>query len=333
MPPEPGSIEAPAAPATGRARPARPIAALLSSPRVLVRIAVVALLLAAAVSTPGLLARPTMVSFLTSISFVGCVAVGMTLITISGNIMSFSLGATVASSAAIYIAAANAGGVAAGIACALAGGALISGLQGAIIGFLRANAIIISIATAVFIYGIVQPLTAGTSSLYATAPIPDRILNASLLGVPIEFVVLLAAMVVGQFLLAMTAFGRRLYMVGDSADAARAAGIAVGGTVTAAYLWAGLFSSLAGAMLAMRYSRATMEFGLGFDYSAIAAVLVGGTSIAGGQGNLVRTFAGVVVVGLVELVLLLHGFRKEWQYLITGIIVLAVIMVGGGRRQ
>jgi len=70
-----------------------------------------------------------------------------------------------------------------------------------------------------------------------------------------------------------------------------------------------------------------MEIGAGYDYAAIAAVLVGGTSIQGGSGSVLRTMIGVTVIAIIEVVLLLRGFSQQLQYLITGIIVLAVIML------
>jgi ribose/xylose/arabinose/galactoside ABC-type transport system permease subunit len=77
-----------------------------------------------------------------------------------------------------------------------------------------------------------------------------------------------------------------------------------------------------------------MELGAGYDYSAIAAVLVGGTAIQGGEGSVLRTLIGVSVIAAVEVVLLLRGFPEELQYLVTGIIVLLVIMLHtiGGRE-
>ena len=85
--------------------------------------------------------------------------------------------------------------------------------------------------------------------------------------------------------------------------------------------------ALAGVLLASRYSSGDMELGAGYDYSAIAAVLVGGTSIQGGAGSVVRTLLGVLVIAIIEVVLLLRGFSQQLQYLITGVIVLAVIML------
>jgi ribose/xylose/arabinose/galactoside ABC-type transport system permease subunit len=105
-------------------------------------------------------------------------------------------------------------------------------------------------------------------------------------------------------------------------------------TITGAYLWAGFFASLAGIMLAVRYDAANMDYGVAYDYDAIAAVLVGGTAIGGGHGSAVRTFAGAMVIAAVQVMLLLRGLRQEWQYLAAGLIVLAVIILqarGNGR--
>jgi ribose/xylose/arabinose/galactoside ABC-type transport system permease subunit len=138
------------------------------------------------------------------------------------------------------------------------------------------------------------------------------------------FIVLLVA---AQLMLSYTAFGRNLFMTGSSFRAAEAAGLRTWRTVTGAYLCAGLFSAVSGILLAMRYSAASMEYGMNYDYDAIAAVLVGGTAIGGGQGSVLRTLAGVLVIGVVQMLLLLNGLRQEWQLLITGAIVLAMILL------
>jgi ribose/xylose/arabinose/galactoside ABC-type transport system permease subunit len=75
-----------------------------------------------------------------------------------------------------------------------------------------------------------------------------------------------------------------------------------------------------------------MDYGVSYDYDAIAAVLVGGTAIGGGQGSALRTFAGAMVIAAVQVMLLLHGLRQEWQYLTAGLIVLAVIVLHARER-
>jgi ribose/xylose/arabinose/galactoside ABC-type transport system permease subunit len=283
--------------------------------------------------TPGFLAGPSILSLLTTVSFIGCVAIGMTLITISGNIMSFCLGATAGATAMVFILAVNFGGFGFGLAIGLSFGALVTGLQGFVIGWLRAHPIIVSIATLSLIYGITQAL-AEKGTVYADAGLVPGAVKGKIFGAPLEFVVFLISAALAQFILRMTRFGRNIYMVGSSLRAAEAAGITTWRTVTGAYLWAGLFTSLAGIMLAIRYDAANMDYGVGYDYDAIAAVLVGGTAIGGGQGSALRTLVGAIVIAAVQVMLLLHGLRQEWQYLAAGLIVLGVIVLqaGGGKR-
>jgi ribose/xylose/arabinose/galactoside ABC-type transport system permease subunit len=298
-----------------------------------VRVTFVVALIAACVATPGFFSVPNILSLLTTMSFMGCVAVGMTLITISGNIMSFSLGATAGAAAMVFIVALNIGGVAIGLVAALAVAGLVSAAQGFAAGWVRANPIIVSIATSALIYGVAE-IFAEHSSVYIKPGTGYEILRGKLGGVPLEFVVFLCVTAAGQFILYLTRFGRNLYMIGSSFRAAEAAGVKTWRTVTGAYLWAGLFTGLAGVMLAIRYDGANMDYGAGYDYDAIAAVLVGGTLIKGGQGSALRTFAGAMIIAIVQALLLLLGFRQEWQYLITGLIVLAVIILhtSGDRR-
>ncbi|MGN6463811.1 MAG: ABC transporter permease [Pseudolabrys sp.] len=292
----------------------------------LVAVAAIAALAAVAAVTPGLFSGPTIQTFLTSIAFVGCVAVGVTFITISGNIMSFSLGATTGASAVMFIAVWNAGGLGLAFLVTLLFGAALSAAQGALIGYLRASPIIVSIASGVLIYGLSAPLTENVA-FYANAPQPAWA-HAKPFGLPLVFVVFVGVAIVGQIVLSCTAFGRRVYLIGSSFSAARTAGINAPLVILITYAYAGIFGAVAGIMLAVHYHRAAIEFGVGFDYSAITAVLVGGVPIGGGEGSVLRTCLGLLFVGTVEVVLLLHGFRQEWQLLITGIAVLAVIVFG-----
>jgi ribose/xylose/arabinose/galactoside ABC-type transport system permease subunit len=296
------------------------------------RIAVFAALAIGAVLTPGFLSFPSLLSLLTTLSFVGCVAVGMTMITLSGHIMSFSLGATAAAAAVAFVYVLNAGGLAAGVAAALVTGASISAAQGIIIGSLRANPIIVSIASLALIYGILNLLTGNATldvdSGSVLAPAWRRPF-----GIPIEAVAFLLCLAIGQFLLSFTIFGRRVFLIGSGMRSADVLGLRVWRSVTAVYAWAGMFAAMAGILLATRYNQANMEYGIGYDYDAIAAVLVGGVAIKGGVGSMWRTLAGVCLMATVQVVLLLHGFRQEWQYLIAGLIVLLVVVLQSRRRS
>jgi ribose/xylose/arabinose/galactoside ABC-type transport system permease subunit len=289
------------------------------------RVAMIVVLLIAIAKTPGFLSTPSLLALVTTVSFVGCVAVGMTLITISGNIMSFALGATVGASAIVFVIALNAFGTIPGIVVALAFGALLTGAQGLAVGWFGANPVIVSIGSLALIIGLAQPIT-HNATFYTEPGSGAALLKGQIGGVPVEFLVFLGILAIGEFILRLTSFGRNLYMLGNSRRAAEAIGISVTRSVVGAYLCAGAFAAAAGIMLAARYDSANMQYGLGYDYDAIAAVLVGGTAIQGGEGSALRTLLGVMVIAVIQVLLLLQGLRQEWQYLMTGIIVLLVIM-------
>jgi ribose/xylose/arabinose/galactoside ABC-type transport system permease subunit len=290
----------------------------------IVRAVVLVVLAAVALTTPGFLSQPSILSLLTTVSFIGCVAVGMTLITISGNIMSFALGALVGATAMIFVLAVNWGGFAFGLIAALAFAGLSNALQGLLIGWLRANPIIVSIAALALIYGVAEAFAAH-GTIYAAAGTSYGGFKGRIAGIPVEFAVFLCVAALGQFILSFTTFGRNLFLIGSSFRAAEAVGVRTWRAITGAYLWAGLFTAPAGIMLAIRYDAASMNYGVGYEYDAIAAVLVGGTIIKGGEGSVLRTLAGALIIGVIQVVLVLQGLRTEWQYLIAGLVVLGVI--------
>ena len=290
----------------------------------IVRAVVLVILAAVALTTPGFLSQPSILSLLTTVSFIGCVAVGMTLITISGNIMSFALGALVGATAMIFVLAVNWGGFAFGLIAALAFAGLSNALQGFLIGWLRANPIIVSIAALALIYGVAEAFAAH-GTIYAAAGTSYGGFKGRIAGIPVEFAVFLCVAALGQLILSLTTFGRNLFLIGSSFRAAEAVGVRTWRAITGAYLWAGLFTAPAGIMLAIRYDAASMNYGMGYEYDAIAAVLVGGTIIKGGEGSVLRTLAGALIIGVIQVVLVLQGLRTEWQYLIAGLVVLGVI--------
>lgn len=286
-------------------------------------------LLVLAAITPGFTAAPSLFSLVNTGSLIGCVAVGMTFITLSGNIMSFSLGATTGATA-VVCAAVSGYGVVPALACAVAVAVGVNALQGFIIGYFRANPIIVSIAALALIGGVAE-FASGSRTIYAAENVLD-FLKGRVLGIPLPGLVFLASVVIGQVIQSCTQFGQRVIMVGSNLRAATAAGIRTWRTVTAAYALAGFFTSLAGILIAARYGAGTMEYGAGYDYSAIAGVLVGGTAIAGGEGSVSRSLFGVVVIASVTVMLLLRGFETEYQYLFIGLIVLAAVLLQGRVR-
>ena len=291
---------------------------------VAIRFAAILALVVAAVATPGFFTTVSLFSVLNTTSFIGCVAVGMTFITLSGNIMSFALGVTLSTSGIVFIAALPLGLVPA-VIVALAFGAALTAVQGFVVGYFRANPIIVSMAALALITGCATLITQG-SGVYPEGD-ATALLKGRVLGVPMPVAALIVTVVIAQIVLSFTQFGRQLHMVGSNWRAALAAGLEPARIVLGAYIAAGLCTALAGILMAARYSSGDMELGIGYDYSAISAVLVGGTAISGGEGSAVRSLAGAFIIAVCQALLLLNGFSTQIQYLAIGIIVLLVIML------
>ena len=291
-----------------------------------IRLGALAALAVWALSTPGFLSLLSLFSLLNAISFIGCVAVGMTFITLTGNIMSLCLGATV-----VRICDGVSGHARirrlAGIRCWRSCSASSSlPLQGAVVGCFEANPILVSIAA------LSLDARPGADHHRRTARLSARPGHAkssrcACSACRWSALFFFAAVIAGQIVLSFTALGLAMVMVGSNAARRRRRDSAVTHVITMAYVLAGAFSAISGVLLVARYGCCDMELGAGYDYSAIAAVLVGGTAIQGGSGSVVRTLIGVTVIAMVEVVLLLRGFSDQMQYLITGLIVLAVIML------
>lgn len=327
-----GDIPSAEAQAMARAQPMAWHRRLFVTRLAAVRALLLLLLAAIALSTPGFLSLPSLTTLLTTASFVGCLAAAMTFITISGNIMSFALGAAAASSAVVFVLVLNVAGYGVAVIAALATGAAITAVQGYLVGALRANPIIVSIAANILIYGLAQWLT-NNMTAHISEDALGLVLKGKVGGIPVEFVIFVGVILVGQAVLSWTVFGRNLFYLGSGLRAAEAIGLPTIRTTVGAYFWAGLFSAVTGILLASRFNQANMEFALNYDYDAIAAVLVGGTAIQGGHGSMLRTFAGVAAISIIQVVLLLHGFREEWRLLITGLLVLGVVVLYSSRQQ
>ena len=297
-----------------------------------VRTLLLALLVIAMATTPGFFSAPSIIATLDYASLIGLVAIGMAFVTISGNIMSLALSATMATCGEIFLLASGLGMWTA-IAIALAAGVVITGVQGFIIGIIRANPIIVTIAAFALLHGIVSALTGGARA-YPDSAAEYSLLRARIGMVQAPLIVFAAGAVAAQLLLTFTRFGRNLFLVGSNFRAAEAAGIVTWRTISIAYCVAGLYTAFAGIMAAARYQTADLELGAGYDYEAIAAVLIGGIAIQGGMGSAWRVVIGAVVFAAAGTLLVLRGYSTEIQKLLTGVLIFCVVCLqtGGAKR-
>ena len=263
-------------------------------------------------------------AILTAASLVGIAALGLTLITIGGSAVSLAISPTVAASGMVFLSTQSLG-LAGALAVAIASGAVLTGVQGAVVGYAAANPVVLTIAASFAITGLATGLSGG-SSVFPSGPGYDR-LNATPGGIALCVYVLLALAVVVEWTLRRTSFGRSLYLIGGNRPAARAAGMPVGRTTAIAWLGAGALFAVTAAFSAAFNTAANVNLGGTLTFDAIAAVLAGGTPISGGGGSALRTLGGAVLIATASDILLLRGYSTGVQVLVKGLIVLLVVVL------
>jgi ribose/xylose/arabinose/galactoside ABC-type transport system permease subunit len=298
-----------------------------SRTEVAVNVALVLVVLAAVVfglTTHRFVTVANAKAILTSASLVGIAALGLTLITIGGSAVSLAISPTVAAVGMIFLSAQSLGLVPA-LLVAVVCGTLITGLQGAIVGYAAANPVVLTIAASFAVTGLATGISGG-STVSPTGGGYDH-LNATPGGVALSVYVLIALALAVEWTLRRTSFGRSLYLVGENRRAARAAGLPVGRITAVAWLGAGALFAVTAAFTAAFNTSANVNLGGTLTFDAIAAVLAGGTPIAGGRGSAVRTLAGAVLIAAASDILLLRGYSTGVQIMVKGVIVLVVVVI------
>jgi ribose transport system permease protein len=149
----------------------------------------------------------------------------------------------------------------------------------------------------------------------------------SLFNVPVIFIMAVALVLAGHFILKKTVFGRMIYAIGNNEEAVRLSGHNTKAYKVAAFVICGATVGMAAVMYMLRLNIASPILGNGFELSAIAAVVIGGTSMSGGKGSLIGTLIGAAIIGVLNNGLLLLGMSDFARQIVTGaIIVIAVVL-------
>ena len=276
-----------------------------------------------ALTTDRFLSLENIKAILSSASIVGIMALGLTFITLIGSLVSLAIAATAVMGAMVFLTELHLGLVPA-LAISMAAGAVVTALQGLIIGAWGANPVILTIGAGFLLSGITTKASSGvivqpTGGGYST-------LNSTPLGVPLGVYVMVALALVFQFVLKRTVLGRRITLIGENRDAARAAGMRIPRLTAIAFAIAGATFALGGAFLGAFNKGASAQLEGTSTFDVIAAVLVGGTLISGGRGSALRTLAGAIVIATISDLLLLRGFNTGAQILLKGVLVVVVVL-------
>lgn len=204
----------------------------------------------------------------------------------------------------------------------LAAGSLVGAFNGLIVCYLGVTSFIVTLGSMWMAKGLVQVLTGGESLLGIP---PQYIQTGNWIFFPI--IVMAVVAVVSHIVLTYTPFGRRLYAVGGNEEATRLSGINVRRVKFLAYVISGALSGIVGILYVAKFRSALAEPHQGLELDAIAAAVIGGTSLMGGEGSVVGVLLGAMVMGVIRNGLVLTKIDSNWQQFIIGsIIVLAAIL-------
>ena len=261
------------------------------------------------------------------VSAKGIVAVGMTFVILTRGI-DLSVGSSVALSG-ILAAMFSDGHPVLMIAVPLLTGILIGLINGFCIAKLKIAPFIVTLSLMMAARGVVYIVSDEHTMPYGEAGDGlSKFVNADFLGIPVLTIFFLVCLFVAMAAASRTRFGRNIYAVGGNEDAANLMGIPVDRVKILAYVICGFCSALGGLLLSARLGSGQPYVANAWEMDAIAAVAIGGTSLAGGVGKFSGTFAGVMIVGLVSNIINLQGTLSSWcQNIITGGLLGAVVVV------
>lgn len=290
-------------------------------------IALVLLIIGMAFASPVFLSVRNLMNILLHISVIGIVAVGMTFVIVSAGI-DLSVGSVLALSSVIAASALKAGAPGAvGIVIGLIVGAGCGLFNGLIIAKAQLPPFIVTLGTMGVARGLALIIAEGRS-IY-DFPRSFLVLGQTRLwGLwPLPALIFLIVVVLGHILLFHTRFGQHALVIGDNEVAARVTGIRVDRVKIMLYIISGTLAALGGLVFASRLNAAEPTAGIGYELDAVAAVIIGGTSLFGGQGSVLGTLFGVLLVGVLRNGLNLLAVSPYYQQVTIGLVVIGAVLL------
>lgn len=276
-------------------------------------------------------------------SIVGVIAVGMTFIIITGGI-DLSVGSTLAFSAIIAGIMLRSGKpIFLVISVALIIGLLIGAVNGFFITKFNVPAFIVTLATMSIFRGLTLVVSDGKNQALsitksANPHLFENFTSFAKIGdkigsVPVPIIIMIIVFAIGYYVLKYTTFGRSLYAIGGNREATKFSGINVGKIELLAYTITGLLCAISGVVLNSRLGAALPNAGVGYEMDAIGAVVIGGASLAGGEGTIAGTILGVLIIGVLNNGLNLLNVNPFYQQVVKGAVILVAVLIDKIKRK
>ncbi len=272
------------------------------------------------------LTAPNLLNVLRQASLNFLIAAGLTVVILTAG-LDLSIGANVGLSACLAATAFKAtGSMAAGVGAGLACGTFIGILNGLMVTLLRLPPFIATYGMLWMVHGFTYWYMAG-ETIYGFPPAFRALGSGYLLGIPVPVYLMAASLMAGGVFTRYTTYGHEVYAIGANAEAARLSGIPVRTRLNLVYTLSGAMAGLAALVYLARLNSAEADIGEPLMLPAVAAVLIGGTSLFGGAGSLSGTLIGAVTLTLVLNGMNLLNINANWQPLVTGVIVLLAVWI------
>ncbi len=269
-----------------------------------------------------------MINLFRQIAINGLIAIGMTLVITTGGI-DLSVGSILGLTAMVtaFLMVSGISPFIAILVC-LGLGALLGFINGYIIAQYKLQAFIVTLATMTTFRGVTYVICGGKP----ISNISDSVLftfigKGSLLGIPIPIFIFFIAFIIAYIVLNKTVFGRNVYATGGNETAAKLSGVDIKNTHIKVYVISGLLAALAGLILISRLNSAQPTLGDGYELDAVAAVVIGGTSLAGGRGRISGTLVGILILGIISNGLNIIGISSFYQEIVKGLIILIAVFL------
>lgn len=283
-----------------------------------------------AIINPRFLTISNLLNVFRQTSINSIIAAGMTFVILTGGI-DLSVGSTLAISGAVA-ASMIAGGFNTFIVVivALAIGGLIGAFNGFVISKGKVQPFIATLAAMTLVRGYTLVYTQGkpiSTGYEANAEVFAKIGEGYLFGIPIPIYLMIAVFALSFYVLKYTRLGRYIFALGGNEEATFLSGINTNKIKIYVYTISGIFAALAGIIITSRLSSAQPQAGSGYELDAIAAVVLGGTSLAGGSGGVIGTIVGALIIGILNNALNLMNVSSYYQLLAKGLVILIAVLL------
>ncbi len=286
-------------------------------------------------AAPNFLTEDNIVGILQSTSVNGVLGVACTFVIISGGI-DLSVGTLMTFCAVMCgVFLTNMGlPLIFGVAAAIVFGALSGGVSGTIIAKLQVPPFIATLGMMLLLKGLALVIAQDKPIYFNDTPNFSVISNNSLIGdfwpsfaIPNGVLILFAVAIVASIVLNKTLLGRYVFALGSNEEAARLSGVNVDFWKILTYALGGSICGIAGLIIASRLNSAQPALGQGYELEAIAATVIGGTSLSGGRGTILGTIIGAFIMSVLTNGLRIMGVAQEWQIVVTGVIIIVAVYV------